>query len=118
MLDDLADAAIPFAVQMYALDRQRRLVLGVELEAWGEQVHERDVGVGLDDLLHRARVHFEPDVVGLAVRKIGITQIFVRDWREQDQPGRGLPVVPLPERVRDELCQLRLERLDAFFSSE
>ena len=117
-VNDLADPTIPFAVQMNALDRQRRLVFGVELQAGGEQIHEGDVSVGLDDLLHRARVHFEPDVVGLPVRKIGIAHIFVRDWREQDQPGCGLAVVPLRERVRDELRQLRLERLDTFFSSE
>ena len=116
-VDDLRDLAVAFGVQVDALDRERRLEVGVELGGRREEIDERDVA-GARDLGHRLGVERQALVVLLAVGQIRSPEILVGDGGEEHHARRGPTVVLLREGVRDPAGQVLLESLETGLTGE
>ena len=101
--------AVPVGVQMHPIDRElHRAARREQLQRRREQIHERHLP-RRRHLGHRCGVQFQVRVIFRAVGEIGITQIFVRDRRDEHHLRRALAAVVLLRRVREKTLHVRLE---------
>src|SRR4051812_4142008 len=93
---------------MNAVDGFRWTVLRKGIVVSLEETHKGNA-MGLRNLLHGRSVEPQTAVVLLSVRKVGVLQVLVGEWGEEDQPGGRLAVVLLGESVLNELGEVVLE---------
>ena len=90
--DHLRHPAVPFRVKVDPIDGERDVGSPEELGRAREEIDEPFRFLGLRHFPGSRRIQGEAGIVGLAIRKVGIAQILVRDGREEHDLRRALPV--------------------------
>ena len=115
--DDLAELAVAFGQEVDAVEGQRGFGLRVAGLGGREEIDKGNL-LFRGDLLDRAGVKGEVDVVGRAVGEVGAFQVLVGDRGKEHEARGGLAVELDPAVTVDHRAEVALELGEATFAGE